>query len=422
MRILLVTHYFPPEIGAPQARLFEFARLWTQAGHEVTVLTGMPNHPTGVVPSRYRRHLSLEERVDGYRVVRTWLYATPNEGIARKTLGHLSFMATSLLFGMRSVGDPEVVVVSSPTFFSILSAWALARLRRSRFVVEVRDLWPAIFVQLGVLQNRWLIKALEAIELASYRAADAVVVVSEGFRENLVARGVSPTKVHVIRNGVDAERFRADLAGDPALRRLLGARPGDLLALYVGAHGISHGLTAVAEAAGKLLGEPIQFAFVGEGAAKAELAERVKELGLDNVTFRGGVPREQVPSLLAVADVCLAPLRDVPLFSSFIPSKIFEYLGAGKPVIGALRGEPAAILRDAGQVVVDPEDPGALADALRCLARDGERRQEMGERGRQFVLDHFDRRRQATVYLELLDGLVDEGSTGPSAITGGSQR
>ena len=410
MRVLVVTHYFPPEIGAPQARLSELAREWAAAGADVTVLTGMPNHPTGVIPPAYRRLVRCEESVDGYRVVRTWLYATRNEGVAKKTLGHLSFMASSVLLGARRVGHPDVVVVSSPTFFSIASAWLLARLHRARLVVEIRDLWPAIFVELGVLTNPWLIRLLERAELVAYEAADAVVVVTESFRDNLVARGVKPDKVTTITNGVDLERFRADLDPTEEDGSFLGAAPGQTVVLYVGAHGISHGLTAVAETADVLREQPIHFAFVGEGAAKAQLVQRVSELGLPNVTLRPGVPRQRVPGLLAAADICLVPLRDVSLFSSFIPSKIFEYLGAARPVVGSVRGEPAAILEAAGAVVVDPEDVDALAQAISELAQDPNRRRRMGETGRRFVQSHYDRRVLAGRYRQLLESVVADGN------------
>src|SRR5580692_9347554 len=227
MHVLIVTHYFPPEIGAPQARLSALAATWAADGDDVTVLTGMPNHPTGVLPPSYRRAVRRRERVDGYRVVRTWLYATPNEGMARKTLGHLSFMVSSVLLGWRASGPADVVVVSSPTFFSILSGWLLARLKRARFVVEIRDLWPAIFVELGVLTNRRLIWVLERLELAAYAAADQVVVVSEGFRENLISRGVPPNKVHTIRNGVDTARFAVAAGAGRDWRARLGAGTDD---------------------------------------------------------------------------------------------------------------------------------------------------------------------------------------------------
>ena len=375
MRILLVTHYFPPETGAPQARLSALAQIWAADGDTVTVLTGLPNHPTGVVAPEYRGAIRRRERRDGYRVLRTWLYATPNEGMARKTLGHLSFMVTSVLFGAVPSGRADVVVVSSPTFFSIGAAWALARIKRARLVVEIRDLWPAIFTELGVLTNRRIIGLLERLERAAYAAADEVVVVSEGFRDNLISRGVPPRKVHTIRNGVSAGPVRPRRRRRPGGTRRASARHrGDCLVLYAGTHGISHALPAIARAAARLADQPVHFAFVGEGADKARLARTVAELGLRNVSLLPGVPHEDVPDLLAAADICLVPLRDVPLFATFIPSKMFEYLAAGKTVVGSVSGEAAQILHEAGAIVVPPEDDVALADAIRDLAADPQRR------------------------------------------------
>ena len=403
MRTLIVTHYFPPETGAPQARLSGLAATWAADGDKVTVLTGMPNHPTGVVPPQYRWAIRRRERRDGYRVVRTWLYATPNEGIVRKTLGHLSFMASSALLGSRACGPADTVVVSSPTFFSIAAAWVLARLKRARFVVEVRDLWPAIFVELGVLTNRRVIRLLERLELAAYAAADQVVVVSEGFRDDLIRRGVPPAKVHTIRNGVDTGRFTPSVVADPAVRARLGADPGDCLVLYAGTHGISQGLPAIADAAAELSGQPVRFAFVGDGADKRRLERRVAELRLRNVVLLPSVPNAEMPGLLAAADVCLVPLRQVPLFATFIPSKMFEYLAAGKAVVGSVAGEAAQILRDAGAMVVAPEDSVALAGAIRALAADPDRRAAMSQAGRAFVEQHCDRAALAREYRKILD-------------------
>jgi glycosyltransferase involved in cell wall biosynthesis len=403
MRILIVTHYFPPETGAPQARLSALAGTWAADGDAVTVLTGMPNHPTGVLPPQYRRAIRRQERADGYRVLRTWLYATPNEGIIRKTLGHLSFMVSSVLLGWRTCGPADVVVVSSPTFFSIGSAWLLARLKRSRLVVEVRDLWPAIFVELGVLTNRRVIRLLERMELAAYAAADAVIVVSDGFRADLIARGVPPDKVHTIRNGVALADFPVRGAPDPEVRTRLGARDGDCLVLYAGTHGISQGLPDVATAASSLLDAPIRFAFVGEGSDKPRLQQRVTELGLGNVTLLPGVTHQQVPTLLAAADICLVPLRDVPLFATFIPSKMFECLATGTPVIGAVAGESAQILREAGAVVVPPGDSATLAAAIRALAADPARREQMARQGRSYVERFFDRAELARQYRKIID-------------------
>jgi hypothetical protein len=403
VRILIVTHYFPPETGAPQARLSALAATWAADGDHVTVLTGMPNHPTGVIPPEYRGAIRRREWRDGYRILRTWLYATPNEGIARKTLSHLSFMASSVLLGSWSTGPADVVVVSSPTFFSIGSAWLLARLKRARLVVEIRDLWPAIFTELGVLTNRQVIRALERLELAAYAAADEIVVVSGGFRDNLVSRGVPPDKVHTIRNGTTPGRFDPAARPDPAVRAALGAAPDDCLVLYLGTHGISQGLPGIAEAAVRLAAHPVHFAFVGEGADKARLERKVTSLGLRNVTLRSGVPHEEVPSLLAAADLCLVPLRDVPLFATFIPSKMFEYLAAGKAVIGSVTGEAGQILQEAGALVVPPEDSVALADAIRELAISPQRRRAMGRAGRTHVEQCYDRAALAREYRKILD-------------------
>ncbi len=402
MRIIIVTHYFPPETGAPQARLSALAAAWAADGDHVTVLTGMPNHPTGVIPPEFRGAIRRRETRGGYRVLRTWLYATPNEGIARKTIGHLSFMFSSVLLGWRVSGPADVVVVSSPTFFAIGSGWLLARLKRARLVVEVRDLWPAIFTELGVLTNRRIIALLERLELAAYAAADTVIVVSDGFRANLIGRGVPAGKVHTIRNGVCPGEFDPGASAGPRLRARLGAGPGDCLVLYAGTHGISQGLTSVADAAAWLAGEPVRFAFVGEGADKQRLRDRVAELGLRNVTLLPGVPHEQVPALLAAADICLVPLRDVPLFSSFIPSKMFECLAAGRPVVGAVAGEAAQILREAGAQVVPPGDSAALAGAIGTLAADPRRRAVMGRQGRCYVEKYFDRETLARQYRKFL--------------------
>jgi glycosyltransferase involved in cell wall biosynthesis len=406
VRVLIVTHYFPPETGAPQARLSGLAATWAADGDEVTVLTGMPNHPTGVLPQSYRRAVRRREHRDGYRVIRTWLYATPNEGMARKTLGHLSFMVSSVLLGWRASGPADVVVVSSPTFFSILSGWLLARLKRARFVVEIRDLWPAIFVELGVLTNRRIIGMLERLELAAYAAADQVVVVSEGFRADLLRRGVPPEKVHTIRNGVELDRFTP--AGDSStehheLRARLGAGPDDCLVLYAGTHGISQALSAVADAAAQLDGRAIRFAFVGDGADKRRLQRRITELGLRNVALLPGVPSGEMPTLLGAADICLVPLRNVPLFATFIPSKMFEYLAAGKAVVGSVTGEAAQILAEAGAVVVPPEDSGSLAAAIAALAADPQLRTEIGRVGRVFAERYYDRAALAREYRKILE-------------------
>jgi glycosyltransferase involved in cell wall biosynthesis len=382
------------------------AREWSAGGHEVTVVTNFPNHPTGVIPEAYRGRSFAIESVFGLRVLRCRTYATPNRGFARRTVGHLVFMAQSVLQATPYLHGSDVLIASSPTLFSVVAAWLMARRLHAPFVFEVRDLWPAIFVELGVIRSPTLIGWLERLELFLYRRASAVVTVTRAFAEHIAQRGIGEATLHVIPNGVDLGAFQPGPA-DPAVRERL-ARGAPFLALYCGAHGISHALARVLDAAGRLRGEArIRIAFVGEGAEKDKLVARASELGLDNVSFHDSVPREQVAALYRSADVCLVPLRAVPLFRAFIPSKMFEILACGRPILASLEGEAAEILRESGAaIVVPPEDADALAAALARLASEPGLRSELAGRGRPYVAGLFDRQALARRYLHVLEGVI----------------
>lgn len=403
MRILLITHYFPPEIGAPQARLFEMARTWVAEGHHVVVLTGFPNHPTGVVPPEYRGKRYMVESMDGIEVHRTWVYATPNEGFIRKTAGHISFMLTSVFQGLLRVGRPDVIVVSSPTFFSVFSAWFFSKWKRVPYVFDVRDLWPAAIVELGVLKNNLIITVLEWLELFLYLQARHVVVVTESFKQDLVRRGIPAEKVSFIPNGVDTEFFRP-LPKDNAIARKHALHDRFIVA-YMGAHGISHALENVLKVADRFRNSTdVVFLFVGEGAAKAKLVQMAEEMALTNVRFLPGQPKSAMPELWAAADVGVVPLKKIELFQGFIPSKMFEILSAERPVVASLEGEAAAILeRSGGALVVPPEDVDGLEAAIRELHQDMERSQRMGKVGREYVSRFFSRPNLARTYLEILE-------------------
>ena len=407
MRIALLSHYFWPELGAPSARLLELGREWAAQGHEVTVVTNFPNHPTGVMPDAYRGRSFMIEQVQGLRVLRCRTYATPNRGILKRTLGHLVFMAQAVWQATPHLRGTDVLVASSPTLFAVVAAWVISLRVHAPFVFEVRDLWPAIFVELGVLRNRAAIACLEQLELFLYRRAGAVVTVTRAFAADIERRGIARSRLHVVPNGVDIAAFRPG-PPDPSLRERLGYGSGDLVVLYCGAHGISHALSRILEVAERLRGESrIRFLFVGEGAEKEALVTRARTLELANVDFRDSVPREEVAALYRSADVCLVPLRAVPLFRSFIPSKTFEILACGRPILASLEGEAAEILRASGAaVVVPPEDVDALAAALRLLLDQPALRAELAQHGRPYVAERFDRRRLASRYLEVLEGLA----------------
>lgn len=405
MEIAYFCQYFVPETAAPAARVSELARAWAGAGHQVTVVTGLPNHPTGRVPDEYRKTVFRRERMGTVDVWRNWLYATPNEGFVRKTLSHLSFMASTLILSVPRLRRADVLIVSSPTFFVVITVCLAHWLWRIPYIFEVRDLWPGVFVELGVIRNRLLIRMLEALEMFLYRRAALVVVVTESFREVLVRRGLPPEHVAVITNGVDAETFRPDAGAAPVVRAKHGIES-HFVVLYIGAHGISHALSSILEVASRFRDEPdVCFVFVGDGAEKQRLVRQAEESGLSNVRFLPSQPRETVPAWYAGADVVLVPLRDIPVFDTFIPSKMFEILACERPIVASVRGEARRILeRSGGALVVDPEDVDGIAHAIRTLRADAGLRERLARDGGAFVRIEYDRRVLAGRYLGLLEG------------------
>src|SRR6266511_545322 len=397
VKIAILCHYFWPETSAPSARLLELGRAWVAEGHEVSVVTNFPHHPTGVIPESYRGKRFLIERAEGIRVIRCRTYATPNRGFLRKALGPLVFMVQAVVQGAPALGHVDVLVASSPTLFAVVAAAVISRRLGVPFVFEVRDLWPAIFLDPGVIRNRLAIWCLERLELALYRRSGAVVTVTRAFARDIEGRGIAPAPP------------------DPGLRARLGLG-GKFVVLYCGAHGSSHALERILEVARLQSDDPrIHFLFVGEGAEKDALLARAGSLGLGNVTFRPGVPREEVPALYRSADVCLVPLRDVPLSRSFVPSKMFEILACGRPIVAAVAGEAAEILEASGAaIVVPPEDVGSLSRAVARLAGDPSLRAELAARGRAFAAAHYDRRSLAARYLRILEHVREGRAAAPA--------
>ncbi len=406
MNITYLCQYFVPEPGAPSARLYELSRVWTESGHNVTILTGMPNHPIGEIAAEYRGKWFVEEQLDGIRVLRNWLFATPNERIFKKTLSHISFMLSVLVFGMPRMGATDVLIVSSPTFFSVFSAYVISRLQRIPYIFEVRDLWPAVFVDLGILTNPFLIRILEFWELFLYRRAACVVTVTESFRRKLIQRGVPASIVYTITNGAAVDKFTPG-PKENSVRDELGLVD-KFVVSYVGAHGLSQGLETILHAAEQLRErKDIKFLMVGEGARKKDLLKLASELQLDNVIMFPAQPSVRIAEYYNASDVCIVPLRNVPLFDTFIPSKIFEIMACGVPIIGAVRGEVRSILESSGAAkLVEPEDVGALVAAICRLQKDAAARESMGFAGREFVLAFYNRSVLAGQYLELLKRVV----------------
>ena len=404
LRVAILSQYYPPEIGAPQARVLETARAFAAQGHRVTVLTALPNHPTGVIPPRWRGRLAASEREPGIDVRRSWLLAARNRGAFRRTLGHVTAAMTTFVRGLSGAGDADVFLATSPPLFTGLAGLLLARIHRRPFVLDVRDLWPDAFVDLGLAKEGRVVAAFRWIERFLYRRADHIVPVTETFSARIGETGVEPTRRTVIRTGVDLARFLPTADG-LAEKRALGLE-GRFVVLYLGAHGVAQGLDALVPAAASS-GRGTTFLFVGEGAEKERVVAAAKRAGGD-VRFLDGVPREGVPAMYAAADVCLVSLRPTPLMEAFLPSKAFEAFGAGRPVVAAVAGEAKALLEAGpGAVVVPPGDAKALAAAIQRLAGAPAATRAMGLAARGRAEREFDRVALAKRYLDVLSRVVE---------------
>ncbi len=405
MRILLVAAHYPPDLGALATRARDLTRAWATAGHEVHVLCGLPNHPSGVIPEAYRGRGMVHEEVDGVHVHRTWVYATPNAGVVRRSAAFVSYAASVVGSGQFQVPRPDVVVTSSPQFLAAVAGVLVGRWKRRPVVVEIRDLWPRTIWEIGALpKDSPAIRLLERGERWLYRQADHIVVVTRSFVDEIRATtpDVPAARIDVVTNGVDLTRFPVSVDPEP-LRRELGLSGERPVALYAGTHGLCHGLETVVDAAKRC--PEVDFVLVGDGARKADLRERGR--GVPNLTFHDAVPSERMPEVYALGDIGLVHLQDLPLFRTVIPSKMFEIWACRRPVVLGVEGEAARILDEAGGgVAVPPEDPDALAAAVRELARDPARRAALGEAGRRAVEQTYDRRRLAERYAGILEDVV----------------
>jgi colanic acid biosynthesis glycosyl transferase WcaI len=402
VRILVVTDRYHPEVAAPSVRIGDHAVRWTRAGHEVTVVTCAPNFPRGELFPGYRNKPYQEEWIDGVRVVRVGSYMTANEGFVRRTLDYVSFMLSAAFFAWRYPAF-DVLLASSPPLFSALGGWLIACLRRRPWAFEIRDLWPASIKAVGAADGP-VIAFFEKLELFLYRRADLLVPLTESFRRDLVERGVPGDKIEVVRNGVDFERFSRH-AGAGEARSRFGVPDDVFLAGYVGTTGMAHGLQTVLDAAALCADrEDVRFLIMGEGAERGALEEDANRRGLDNLIFSDFVPHSEMPDSLAALDASIVHLRPDPLFETVIPSKIFEAMAVGLPIIMAVPGESAEIVEEAQAGLCIPSgDPAALAEATLRLADDEALRRHLGKSGLAAARTLHSRDHHAQRLLELLE-------------------
>ncbi len=383
MHILFLTDNFPPEVNAPATRTYEHCREWVKAGREVTVITCAPNFPKGKVYDGYRNGLWQSEEMDGIRVIRVWSYITANEGFTKRILDYISFMLSAVI-AAPFVHKVDLVVGTSPQFFTVCAAYLVSAYKRVPFIFELRDIWPESIKTVGAMKDSATIRLLERIEMFLYRRASHIISVTNAFKQILIIRGIDSGKIDVITNGVDIERFQPR-PKDMELERQLNLQ-GKFVAGYIGTHGMAHSLETLLEAASNLAampgGERYHILFLGDGARKKQIVKKAAQMQLNNVTFIDSVPKSQVVCYWSLLDVSIIHLKKSKLFTTVIPSKLFECMGMGIPVLHGVEGESAEIVeRENVGLLFEPENAQALCDNLLVLASEPDRYNGLRESG-----------------------------------------
>lgn len=415
MRIAILTQYFPPEIGAPQRRLADLARRLRERGHAVTVLTAMPSYPLGRVYDGFGGFFRREDQ-DGITILRSFIYPTQSAGILRRLLNYFSFVFSSLVVGLVKLPRVDYLLTESPPLFLGVSGYVLSRVKRGRWIFNVSDLWPETALRLGVIREGWASRLASALEGFCYRNAWLVSTQTRGMQED-IARRFPRARTYHLSNGVDASSFSPDLRSEEMRTKLGGPEAngrGHCLAIYAGLHGLAQGLDQILAAAKEVEDQTnLSFVLVGDGPEKQALVEKSRSLGLRNLRFLEAVPASQMAPLLASADIALVPLKLA--LPGAAPSKLYEAMGAGVPIVLIAEGEAAEIVRKAGAGVAVPYgDTALLAQALKDLAASPEKRLEFGKAGRQAALDRFDRRTITAAFATYLENGGDSSESPPS--------
>lgn len=407
MHILFLTDNFPPEVNAPASRTFEHCREWVTAGHRVTVITCAPNFPKGEVFPGYKNKLYQREQMAGIEVIRVWSYITANEGFSRRIADYVSFMVSSLV-AAPFVRRPDIVVGTSPQFFTACAGFGVGLTKRIPFVFELRDLWPESIRAVGAMENSAALDWLEKLELFLYRRAARIVSVTHSFRTDLARRGIDPEKIDVVTNGIDANRFQPR-SKDQQLVKELGFEE-KFVAGYVGTHGMAHNLETILDTAEQLKsqsdGDRFRFLLLGDGARKAALVANAKARRLDNVVFVDTVSKEEVPRYWSLLDASIIHLKRSELFRSVIPSKLFECMAMGIPVLHGVEGESAEIVeREGVGLLFEPGNSNELWGRLRELESNQELWQSLRHKGVE-AAKRYDRKALAIEMLAHLEAVV----------------
>ncbi len=353
MRILFITDNFPPECNAPATRTFEHCQEWVKKGHKITIITCAPNFPYGKLYDGYKNKLYQYELINEIKVIRVWSYMSSNSGFAKRVIDYLSFAFMSFLVGIFQKFD--IIIATSPQFFTTWSGWALSKVKQKPWVFELRDLWPESIKTVGAMKQGYLIDLLEKIELGLYKSCNKVVAVTDAFKYNLIDRGIEKEKIEVVTNGSNMELFFPQKP-DLYLLESLGLK-GKFVVGYIGTHGMAHSLDFIVKSIVNVSDSDIHFLFIGDGAMKREIVKISEKLQLKNILFLNSVSKDEVPKYLSIIDISLAPLKKDDNFKTVIPSKIFEASAMQKPTLLGVQGQARDVLSKYGAgLCFEPEN------------------------------------------------------------------
>jgi len=403
MKILFFSHYFPPEVNAPASRTYANCKRWAEAGHRVTVITCAPNCPDGVVYKGYRNRLFQREVRDGIEVIRVWTFLAPNKGTFFRIVNYLSYMLSGIVVGIFQK-KPDIMIATSPQFFCGWAGIIASRLKNVPLLLEIRDIWPESIIAVGAIKNVTVIRFIEWWEKKMYHLARHIIAVGDGYKQQLLEKGVSSQRISVVMNGVDKSIF-SPRPTDTKLKSQLGITD-KFVCSYVGTIGLAAGLEVVLRAA-LILEETkrdnIVFLLVGSGAMRDDLEAEQKRLGLSNVIFTGRLKKSEMPAILSISDAVLVHLTKTDLFLTVMPSKIFEAAGMARPIICGVAGHAAELVKKAGGgICIEPENPGQLVDVIDFLVDHPDKGKKMGESGYKFITEHYDRDILAENYLGII--------------------
>ena len=394
MKILFLTDNFVPETNAPATRTYEHCKEWVKQGVDVTIITCVPNFPKGKVFDGYKNKLIQKEVIDGIKVIRVWSYISANQGTVKRILDYVSFMVSSFLVGLFIKTD--LIVATSPQFFTAISGRWLAFWKRRKWVMEVRDIWPESIKAVGAMKDGFILKFFEYLEHEMYESADKIVVVTDSFKKYIVeTHGIEKSKVGVVKNGINSDQFIPKDKNQQLLKDL--NLEGKFIIGYIGTHGMAHALDFILASAHQLTNEKIHFLLVGDGANKQNLLILKERLNLQNVTMLDNVDKNRVKDYISILDIGLVNLKKSDTFKSVIPSKIFELCAMHKPILIGVEGEAKKIVEDykVGCAFI-PEDYDSFESRLNDMYID------RSSYGFEDLLIDFDRRKLSKKMLDFI--------------------